>query len=171
MAPPRSPQRWHLIALILAALPTLLIAGLAAWILITWLAVRDRLGHWLLTVHDAHGVEQGQGDLDLVADQWVWIQIPRPPFVAFQVILDHGPCGHLTLSPGAAAALGATGATTCALENAHMRRHCIVDVKPATSGRFSIYWKYAPGFPQSEPGSFFDHRDSAMPPLTVSLHR
>jgi hypothetical protein len=160
----------------------MLIAGLACWILTTWLDVRDRLGHWRLTLRDAHGVEQGHGDLNLRLHHWVWVWQTRAPYVAFDAILDRGPCGHLDLSAPAAAALNATGATCCTLDEALIQlvlpagdHGCSVFLEPdreAGQTWRSITW----GLPRSRHGDqgeivMANFTSMTAPPLTVTFDR
>jgi hypothetical protein len=176
--PPRPSARWRLFALILAALPTLVIAGLATWVLADWLAVRDRLGHWRLTVRDDAGADVGHGETDLLASAWTWDWLRLPPFVAFTARFNPGPCGTLTLEPATAARLGSTDASACTLENPGFtlwiqngRRTFQMKAEMPGIGWHLILW---PGLPGDRDGAIV-LPDPANPPvgryLSVRLTR
>jgi hypothetical protein len=65
----RSPAR-ALLWPLLAALPVALLALVGAWALCRFLAVRDHLGRWTVTMRDDHGTVLGQGPVVLTADAW-----------------------------------------------------------------------------------------------------
>jgi hypothetical protein len=92
--------RWHwrrLALLTATALPILLLATAGCYLLIRYLAARDRLGAWTITLHDRNHAEVGHGHLQLVADgwdaQWSWSK----PFVTFRPTL-RAPVGTLAVT-------------------------------------------------------------------------
>ena len=82
--------------LILAAIPTLILAAVAIFLLLRFLAVRDLLGTWQVIVHDAKGAEVGHGHLDLVATSWTAHWSWSAPFVDFIPTMDDR-AGRVTL--------------------------------------------------------------------------
>jgi hypothetical protein len=89
-------RRWMTIMLPVIATATLAVAG--TWVLITWLAVRDHLGTWKVTLQDEHGAVVGTGRLTLVAEQWHAYQAPSPPWVGFYPTLSQDG-GEITFTP------------------------------------------------------------------------
>jgi hypothetical protein len=179
-APPPPPSRWRLIAIILAALPTMLIAGLACWILTGFLNTRDRLGHWHLTVRDDGGAEIGHGDMDLDVDHWAWWWTSRPPFLRCKPNLGTRTCGTLTLSAPAMEEFGATQAAVCALTcpqfallpNGGLPFAVVAELPSARDRDWCfITW---PGEPGPDPGRFQVPSSGANgphPTFTVTLTR
>jgi hypothetical protein len=181
-SPRRSPARWRLIALILAALPTMLIAGLAAWILSGILDLHGHMGAWHVTVRDGHGATVGNGDLDLKPMTWTWHWSWHPPFASSIPIFSPEPCGTLALPyPVMTQELGGTTATGCRLIGAQFtwsqatgRPSFVVMVEPSPpvngySNAFAaIFWPDAPG---TMPGVVLMQGSSQDQPLTVDLSR
>jgi hypothetical protein len=116
---PRSSGLRRALWITLAALPTLVAAVLLCWVLIAFLAVRDHLGSWRMTVHDGHGAVIGHGQVDLVVKRWHADWDASPPFVRFSTdLVDEA--GTLTLdATGASLVTGIPdpGGGTCQLIN------------------------------------------------------
>jgi hypothetical protein len=109
--PAAPPPRHRHLRILLPALATTLFAAAAAYILIRFLTVHDRLGHWQVTLTDERGIELGTGDLHLTAATWSTSWTTIPPFVTFDPDLAP-PTGTVTWNrEGArrAHALGMTG--------------------------------------------------------------
>jgi hypothetical protein len=103
MTAPRPRWPWRrLILLTATALPVLLLATAASYLLIRYLQARDDLGTYTLTVLDDHGATVGHGRLDLVAESWTarW-SLPgdstRLPLVTFTPTL-RGHAGTLVVA-------------------------------------------------------------------------
>ena len=75
-------RRWQTI--LAPVCVTMLVATLATWILLCFLAVRDHLGPWHLTVRDAHGIITATGQLNLKATRWRMVWTAAPPYVGFE---------------------------------------------------------------------------------------
>jgi hypothetical protein len=71
------------VALIATAIPTLLIAILAAYVLIRFSDAHDHLGSWTLTVTDDHGAARAHGRLTLTTTGWTTYWSWRPPCITF----------------------------------------------------------------------------------------
>jgi hypothetical protein len=75
--------RQQTIWLIVAAIPTIILATLAICIILRFLAVRDQLGTWDITFVDLDGTVGGHGEIDLVVEDWSVRWAPSLPFVTF----------------------------------------------------------------------------------------
>jgi len=91
--------------LIVAAIPTLVLATLAVCILLRFLAVRDQLGTWDFTFFDLDGTRGGHGEIDLVAEDWSVRWGPALPFVTFTPTLAPR-LGNLVFAGNAATRYG-----------------------------------------------------------------
>jgi hypothetical protein len=98
----RQVLRW--LAILAPACVTMIFAGLATWVLIVFLAVRDHLGLWNLTVYDSKGAVVGHGRADFVATRWSPRWSKSAPFLSFDPILAHD-AGVLTMTASGRAEL------------------------------------------------------------------
>jgi len=93
----RGQRIWWWLTILAPAFAAMMLAGLATWVLIAFLAVRNHLGVWNLTVYDAKGSVVGHGRADFVATRWVLRWSRSAPFMCFDPILAHD-AGVLTMT-------------------------------------------------------------------------
>jgi hypothetical protein len=89
---------------LLAALPIALLALAGGWVLCRFLAVRDHLGRWTLTMRDDHGTILGQGPMVLTAEHWSLHGAWSYPWVDVDATMSAGPlpltaAGRLAIAP------------------------------------------------------------------------
>jgi len=114
--------------LIITAIPTLLLAAFAVFILHRFLAVRDMLGFWNVTMVDGHGKVLGHGEMNLVAEDWTigWASFP---FVTFTPRLAF-PSGHLIMEDSAKSQYGDHMEITRSYVNSSQGINCWLSRRP-----------------------------------------